>query len=116
MRRVWLPTLMEACSVSSTPRSAQKRNSATTTLSMVRMVRRLLRPRLIRISLKTLMAGSSLCLQQAFFQLELPLGVLRGVWIVGHHHNGLLELTVESFQKIQDLLGGLAIEVSGRLV
>src|SRR5262245_61133060 len=104
---------MEACNVSSTPRSAQNKNNATTTLSMVRMVRRLLRPRLIRISLKTLMAGSSSCLQQAFFQMELPLGALRGVRIVRHHHDGLLELAIEPFHQAQNLLGGLAIEVAG---
>src|SRR5262245_48368623 len=39
-----LPTRIDAWSVSSTPRSEQKRNRATTTLSTVRDVRTLLRP------------------------------------------------------------------------
>src|SRR5262245_25340496 len=113
--RASLPTLIEAFSVSSTPRNPQNRNKATTTLSMVRMVRRLLRPRLTSTSEKKPTAPS-LVGQHALFEVERSTGALGRVRVVRHHHDRLLEFLVEPVEQREDLLAGLAVEVAGRLV
>src|SRR5262245_1632947 len=112
--RVSLPTLIAESSVSSTPRSAQNRNSAITTLSMVRMVRRLLRNRLTRTREKRFMASPRRSVgQHALVEMQHPVGALGGVRIVGDHDDRLLELLVEPLQQLQDLLARLAVEVPG---
>src|SRR5262252_4278092 len=100
-----LPTLIAELSVSSTPRSAQNRNSAITTLSMVRIVRRLLRNRLTRTRENRFMSSPRRSVgQHALVEVQHPVGALGGVRIVGHHDDGLLELAVESLEQLQDLL------------
>src|SRR5690242_19928927 len=108
-RRVSLPTLIEACSVSSTPRSAQNRNSAIITLSIVRIVRRLLRPRFTSTSESRLIVSSSgrahdgiraaLGLEHALLEVQAPARALGGVRVVRHHHDRLLELAVEPLEQ-----------------
>ena len=41
---------------------------------------------------------------------------LGGLRVVGDHDDGLAVLAVELLQQAEDLLGGLAVEVAGRLV
>src|SRR5262245_41969239 len=112
-----LPTLIAESSVSSTPRSAQNRNSAITTLSMVRMVRRLLRNRFTTTSENRFMASPRRSVgQHALVEVQHPAGALGGVRIVGDHDDGLLELAIEPLEQLEDLFPRLAVEVAGRLV
>src|SRR5262245_10766271 len=115
-RRASLPTRIDASSVSRTPRSVQNRNSATTTLMVVRNVRILLRPRLTSTSERRFMRASRLLRQLALFEVNEPLGALGGMRIVRHHDDRLLELGVETLQQREDFLGRLAVEITGRLV
>ena len=39
-----------------------------------------------------------------------------GAWIVSDHDDGLFRIAVQLFQDGQDLVGGLRVEVAGRLI
>src|SRR2546427_1174592 len=82
--------------------------------TMVSAVRRRCRKRFLKTSRSSFTAGPSL--QFALVQVAYEMGALGGVRVVRHHHDGLLELLVQPLEQRQDLLGGLAIEVTGRLV
>ena len=44
------------------------------------------------------------------------LGAFRRAAIVGDHDDGLIDLAVEAFQQLQNVLGGYAVEVAGGFV
>src|SRR5262245_2596767 len=112
-----LPTLMASWSVSRMPPSVQNRNSATATLAMVRNVRSLFRNRLTITSLNMRASrGSRSVGQDALVEVVPALRALGGVRIVGHHHDGLLELPVQPVDEREHLFRGLAVEVTRRLV
>src|SRR4030095_3892924 len=103
------PPLIDSCSVSSTPRNAQNRKSAIITLSIVRMVRRLLRPRLTSTSESRFMTrssrrsqhriGAGLRVEHALLEVQAAARALRGVRVVGDHYDRLLELPVEPLEQ-----------------
>src|SRR5438034_4139721 len=39
-----------------------------------------------------------------------------GMRVVGHHHNRLAEVLVQTFENLQNLSGRMAVEVAGRFV
>src|SRR5689334_21925344 len=115
-RRLRLPTLIDSWSVSSTPPSAQNRNTPTITLSVVRIVRRLLRPRFTSTSRKTLTTSPRSVGQHALVEMQDGLRALGRVRIVRDHDDRLLVLLVQALEQLQDLLARFAIEVAGRFV
>src|SRR4030095_12815004 len=86
---------------------------------MVRKVRRLLRSALLITNRQSFIAGSlpsrSGPGQNALVQVHDPVRALRGVRVVGHHDDRLLEVRVQLTEQVEDLLRGLRVEVSGRL-
>ena len=52
----------------------------------------------------------------ALVEVEHAGGALGSQRVVRDHHDGLLKFPVELFHQVQDLAGGHAVEVSGRLV
>src|SRR6185436_6059829 len=94
--------------------SVQNRNNATVTLAMVRNVRILFRNRFTNTSLN--MCASASVRQDTLVEVVLARGPLRGVRVVGHHDDGLLELSVGPVEEVEHFLGGLAVEITGGLV
>src|SRR5437867_4758218 len=82
--------------------------------SIVSTVRRRCRNRFLRTILSSFTPAPSL--QLALVEVAHGMRPLDGVRIVRHHHDGLLELFVQPREQRQYFLGGLAIEVAGRLV
>src|SRR5438045_5415119 len=107
MSRVSLDTRTEESRVSSTPRNAQKRNSAMPTLTSVSSVRTLLRLRLAKTSEVRFILSPGLGRQHALFEVENATRPLGGVRIVRHHDDRLLEFLIEAYEQVEDLVGRL---------
>ena len=54
--------------------------------------------------------------QRALVHVQLAAGEFRRLGVVGDHDDGLAVLAVQHLQQVQHLVGGLAVEVAGRLV
>src|SRR5213076_2488131 len=82
--------------------------------SIVSTVRRRCRNRFLRTILSSFTPAPSL--QLALVEVAHGMRPLDGVRIVRHHHDSLLELLVQPLEQREHLFGGLAVEVTRRLV
>src|SRR5688500_18593201 len=99
--------------------SSPNSRNAVTIESSVRTVRVLFRQRLATTKPVRVMArsgGGRLLEELALLEVQRAARELRGLRVVGHHHDGLAVLAVEDLQQSQDLVRRPAVEVAGRLV
>src|SRR5436190_1669988 len=99
---------MTACIVAS-------RNTDTDTLNIVSVVRRLFRPRFLVMS-RRYFIDASRSRQHALFKMQHRVRMTRRSRVVSDHDDSLVKLFVEPLEQIENLFGGLRVEISGRFV